>query len=165
MVTDRFLICSVSGDTITTGFSSVDLPLTQGKGIAAVGDKLTTGKGRIYSFDGSDMTQVQGTSGTTDFATTDGMRFFYGGFGDATNWRLATTPYTKTDMAEEFEGTPGGGGGYVFIPRDNQAFGANIGGVYQHNGTTFAKIADFKFNQISQGDISNLVATVVRNHV
>jgi len=158
---DRFMVCSVSGDVLTVAYSATFGNVYQGVGLAAIGDKISAGKGRIWSVSGSTVTEVQGTAEAASCAvTTDGTRFFYAGFGVASFSRLASSPYTKTTYATTFESAPGGDGGYVFCPGDDQSFGANEHGVLQF-GTAFTEIAPFAFDEIDEGDITNLLATVV----
>lgn len=159
---NRFLICKMSGDVLTTSFSTVGPASNAGSGLAAIGDKIATGKGQIYQYDGSDMTSVQATTSTGICMTDDGTRFFSGGFGLASYWRLASSPYTKTVHATTYEGTSGGGGGYIFVPGDDQLNGANEHAVLQFDSGAFVKLMDFQFDEITAGDMDNLFATVVK---
>lgn len=163
--TNRFLICKMSGDTLTTSFSTVG-PSLFGSGISAIGNVIGTGKGYVYTYNGTDMTEVASTPAGPDpfICTNDGTRFFYAGFDTQSGWRLGTAPYTFTAIAQAYQATPGGGANYVFIPRDGQGFGVTEGGIFQFDGAAFTEIADFQFTQeeLDIGDIGNMFATVVR---
>ena len=159
---DKFLICSASGDTLTATFSTVGPSNGTGSGLAAVGDKITTSKGLIFTLSGADVTNVQASVDNSDFATTDGDRFFYGDTGTLTAWRLAASPYTKTVIGTDWNSTPGGGAGLIFIPSDDQSFGAQASAVLQFQGGAYVEICDFQLDEINEGDIGNLVATVVK---
>lgn len=159
---DRFMICSVSGDALSVTYSSSFGNVSNGQGLAAVGSKIATGKGRVYDFDGADMTVVQNTSSSNVLMTTDDTRFVSMGFDIQSYWRLATAPYTKTVHGTTYQASAGGGGGYVFVPGDDQLSGANEHGVLQFDGAAFVELAPFAFDEFTEGDITNLLAAVVK---
>ena len=167
---DRFIIIKNTAGTLSVTYSTIT-PSTFTTDVVCDGLKIFLSKGTIYEYDGLDVTNLQATTSGTQYCAYDSVQDHVVLSGIPAEYRLASTPYTSTNIsvpgmgADAYQGGGGSYGGFVFLPTsDGFGYDDTDGAVLQWNSGTleYDKVANFTIDEWpGVGDLANMLATVV----